>query len=428
MNFCRFLLSSIVTGYPEPILIGWGGHGEWDGAKSHLFKISETLAYLNSLPPSQDDDLALLLDAYDIWLLHRPSVMISRYYTMKKRSNDRLRAEGLLGREHRGAKIENTLFWGADKTCWPWDNGRAACWSVPESTMDPKAFGPDTDTWMVPNRPKWLNSGTLMGPVKDMRAMFNATLEMVHRTFDESYANRNSDQYYFSDLWGEQEIERVRLRDGVVKPPMISIDTNGRPKAGRMPDIPRDRRTEFHISLDYEVDMFQTAAGYHEYLTWMSFNHTTPMDQSVSRHRRRLDELQLPTDIATSRPPFKVPGPPDGLPVEKGWQDVLLGVNTAGLTVYPLYHMTGDKSYRNKWWPNTWFHPWARQLLAANSVLGKDKDAEVIAKLDGVSWYGADMRRNASMVPMRGGSWTDQGEHMAWNDMCVKFESDLFDK
>lgn len=66
LNFCRLLLSSTITGYPEPILIGWGGHGKYDGAKSHLFKISETLAYLKNLPPSNDDDLVLLVDAYDV--------------------------------------------------------------------------------------------------------------------------------------------------------------------------------------------------------------------------------------------------------------------------------------------------------------------------------------------------------------------------
>lgn len=169
----------------------------WEqGAKSHLFKISETLAYLNKLPASNDDDLALLIDAYDIWLILRPEVMISRYFDLLEKSNERLQFQGLFGRQHGGAEIRNTLFWGPDKICWPVESWRAACWAVPQSPMRQNAFGPDTDTWMVLNRyvyccrtpccgprviqvncccdvrPRWLNSGTLIGPVKDMRDMF----------------------------------------------------------------------------------------------------------------------------------------------------------------------------------------------------------------------------------------------------------------
>jgi hypothetical protein len=63
LNFCRTILSGAITGYPEPILIGWAGHGKYDGAKSHLFKISETLAYLRALPRDNDDDIVLLVSA-----------------------------------------------------------------------------------------------------------------------------------------------------------------------------------------------------------------------------------------------------------------------------------------------------------------------------------------------------------------------------
>ncbi len=163
LNFCRLLLTSTITGYPEPILIGWEGHGKYDGAQSHLFKISETLAYLRTLPASNDDDLVLLVDAYDVVMLMPPEVMISRYFDLLETSNDRLRHEKIYGEHHGGDEISNTLFWGPDKTCWPGGADRAACWAVPEVPMHPKAFGPDTDSWMVLARPRWLNSGTLIG-------------------------------------------------------------------------------------------------------------------------------------------------------------------------------------------------------------------------------------------------------------------------
>ena len=282
LNFCRLLLSSTVTGYPDPIIIGWDGHGLYDGAKSHLFKISETLAYLNNLPASNDDDLVLLIDAYDVWLILRPEVMISRYFELLQRSNERLQSTGLHGRMHGGAEIRNTLFWGPDKVCWPTENQRAACWAVPDSPLPKNAFGPDTDAWMVLNRqvtqltpnysipwanhcrmsrPRWLNSGTLIGPVRDMRDMFNATMQKVLETFDEKYEYKNSDQYYFQNVWGEQEVERTKLRTGEIHSPLVGFYTNGNPLPGQVPKVPTGRRTEYHISIDYNATLFQTAAG-----------------------------------------------------------------------------------------------------------------------------------------------------------------------
>jgi hypothetical protein len=117
LDFCRTLLSSVIAGYPDPILIGWGGHGKYDGAKSHLFKITEVLAYLNALPESNDHDLVLLVDAYDVVMLMPAQVMISRYLDLLQSSNERLDREGLFGRQHGGAEIHNTIFWGADKVC-----------------------------------------------------------------------------------------------------------------------------------------------------------------------------------------------------------------------------------------------------------------------------------------------------------------------
>lgn len=152
LNFCRLLLSSTITQYPEPILIGWGGHGAYDGAKSHLFKISETLAYLRTLDSSHDDDLVLVVDAYDILMIMPPAVMISRYNELMTKSNARLESQGIHGKSLGGEQIRNTLYWGPDKICWPGTSARAACWAVPEAPMPAKAFGPDTDTWMVLNR------------------------------------------------------------------------------------------------------------------------------------------------------------------------------------------------------------------------------------------------------------------------------------
>jgi hypothetical protein len=107
VDLCRLVLSAAITGYPKPILLGWGGHGQYNGSESHLFKISETFAYLNSLPPSADDDLVLVLDAYDIWLQLRPDVLIKRYHAAIEKANTRVRREGIHGADHGGANIKH---------------------------------------------------------------------------------------------------------------------------------------------------------------------------------------------------------------------------------------------------------------------------------------------------------------------------------
>lgn len=421
LNFCKLLLSAAITGYPEPIVLGWEGHGQYNGSESHLFKISETLAYLNRLPSTADDELVLLLDAYDIWLQLPLEVLIRRYHVAIDKGNVRLRSEGTYGAHHGGAQVKQSIIFGPDKTCWPDDKRRAACWAVPKSSLAPDAFGPATDTWIVPNRPRWLNSGTIMGPAKDMRDMFAATMDMLNRKFDEGYEFKNSDQYYFQEMWAEQEINRLVLRDGNVEAPNIKDGVDG-----DLPMIPQDSRTEFHVTLDYESDVFQTSAYYTEYLTWMSFNHSTPSAEKVGGNLKRIDQFVLMDDVLRSSPRFPTENVGGHMPTAKGWQDMMLGTNVITQQVFPVLHMTNEKRFRELWWPRMWFHPHARALLESaerKSALGSG----IIAKVDGVSHVisakdkvGQEGQGNSP------GVWTERSEFLYWENVCGAYQGELF--
>ena len=100
-----------------------------------------------------------------------------------------------------------------------------------------------------------------MGPVKDMREMFNATMQNVEQTFDDNYQYKDSDQYYFQNVWAEQEIERTRLSTGEIHAPFVGHYSNGQPAQGKIPKIPAGQRTEYRIAIDYNATLFQTAAG-----------------------------------------------------------------------------------------------------------------------------------------------------------------------
>jgi hypothetical protein len=176
--------------------------------------------------------------------------------------------------------------------------------------------------------------------------MFKATVAMLEREYDESFRDRNSDQYYFQDVWAEQEIARKRFRGDGIRAPVTGYDDSRQPKYAKYPNETVDR-TEYHIAMDYNSILFQTAAGYREYLTWMSFNHTT--NSPPARGLSRLDQLLLPADLELVDPPFGVSNDmndPDNEVKhlhEKGWKDVVLGVNVVTQQAFPLLHYTGDK-------------------------------------------------------------------------------------
>ncbi|KAM0719923.1 hypothetical protein Q7P37_004058 [Cladosporium fusiforme] len=423
-NLCKLLLSGAVTGYPNPVLLGWEGYGQYNGSESHLFKITETLAYLDTLPASSDHDLVLVLDAYDVWLQLRPEVLISRYFTAIDKANARLKKEGILDADHGGAKIKQSILFGPDKVCWPEDERRAACWAVPESSLSHIAFGPATDTWMVPNRPRWLNSGTIMGPAKEMREMFAATMDVVRRKYDEEYKFRNSDQYYFQELFAEQELGRTMRRDGKIDVPLVKGNTT----YGILPDIPQGIRTEFHIVMDYESDVFQTSAAYTEYMTWMAFNHSTPLpgaDQSNPAAIKRMDQLTLSQDIMHSRPPFSAGEHLESLLRHTKWADLMLGTNLITQQAFPVYHMTGDKSFRKRWWPRMWFYPYAEALLEAE-MTRRVRGSAVVAKVRGVEYVGAELDVDEPISGDGVGAWTDRKTWEEWQGMCGEYGNELF--
>ena len=70
VNLCKTMLSAGVLGYPSPVLINWNQTFETKGlveGGSHLAKIPGIHEYLTSLDESHDEDIAIIVDGYDIW-------------------------------------------------------------------------------------------------------------------------------------------------------------------------------------------------------------------------------------------------------------------------------------------------------------------------------------------------------------------------
>ncbi|KAJ4348546.1 uncharacterized protein N0V89_009923 [Didymosphaeria variabile] len=374
LNVCRLVLSAAVLSYPPN--------------KTHLAKVRAPLRYFDTLPASSDDDLVLIIDGYDVIFQLGPDVLLQRYHEVVKASNARL--EEQFGADHvKKINMYNTILFGPDVLCYPIDFRRPACWIVPESTLPRDAFGSETDKDDEHTRPRWLNSGTVLGPVKDLRRLFLATMDKVDKTWDPEFYGRNSDQMYLADVWADQEFVRMTstgknatfpLPDAVpddVKPNIFTPE-------------PEDRRkAEQHVGIDYESRMFQTVALFYDILQWATFDRPRTF---VTKDEIHQFSLKLPKDVEQSKAPYRALnkwGWGNAWLKRKTWKDVSLGINT----------------------------------VTKKHLLKAEPDRGVITTIEGINWvpylpYGKQSAREDA--------WADQGELLKWDGLCGEHEHALY--
>ena len=436
-NLCRLLLSTVVLNYPTPILLNWDAVETDNPFLLHMGKIEKVLAYLEHFSGKQDDDLVLMVDGYDAWFQLPPEVLIRRYFDVIDAQNDRVRSKY-------GTKVvkekdlRHTILFGPDKACWPDEaGGRPACWAVPQSTLPKYAFGPYEDVdfpsaQKVPYqaRPRWLNSGTIMGPVKDVRALFEAVADRVR-----DHYHGDSDQYYFATLWGFQEYARLQLEpNGTIPQDVGEPDLEG--------EFGNSHKVEFHVGLDYESAIFQTIGFYDPYLTWLRFDDSVhagrPKDSPISMS----DKFQLPEDVKASRPPLAAIDAPKKEHIDdykallgyaenirlKGWPELPLLTNVITKHVPPVLHFMMEKEYIIKWWDRMWYTPFAKDLFRGSATA---INVPIFEKpLSGRMWASANapvVEHNAeSTQGRRDGAWSDRGEWLPWGILCEAHNNHLF--
>ena len=185
VNLCKTILSARAMGYGEPIILGWGDQYDTDyllGGGSHVAKISNVLRWLNNIRPEQEDDLVLMMDAFDIWFQLPVEIFIERYHSINERANSRIAKH-----YDKAAELEDikqTIVFGAGKRCAPNQPHTKACYTIPASPISKDIYDGNTDTIIGRNkytslRQRYLNSGYIVGPAKDMRAMFKRTWELA---------------------------------------------------------------------------------------------------------------------------------------------------------------------------------------------------------------------------------------------------------
>jgi len=413
------------------VLINWAHGPKFDFFRpyaSHIQKVSGIKDYLNKLPAENDDDLVLIIDGFDVWMQLRPEVMIERYYAINQAANERIiRTYGK--DQAQKYDMRQTVVWGADKKCFPQKPNAPACYAVPNSTLAADIYGPKTDdkslseditkvTWIA-RRPRWLNSGTVMGPVKELRPIFEAAYAKYKRHND-----GDRDQFYFGELFGEQEWYRLNrtstdmsdtsLQARITEP----ILKNENPK-----DVPSDAQTELHMGLDYENQLFHTNTFSKDDNDWIVYNGTTDIAAMLETHK--IDgtfSADLPQDILNSRLPFTMPDSfnTTDKPVIT-WRDVPLATNLRSRSVPAIVHINGDKVFLFHWWRNMWFQPYAKFLM--DKVVQQQEHMQVP-----VAVYNRESSGHFVKVPDVDGWWkspneaasffTSASQRLGWDRIC----------
>ncbi|KAJ5150403.1 uncharacterized protein N7500_010592 [Penicillium coprophilum] len=401
------------------------------------------MRYLDNLPTDSNDDLVLMIDGYDVVFQLPADVLIQRYFAVIGTANVKLAAQyGLDSVESLSGdrNPRQTILFGPEKLCYPFDWNRPGCWAVPEDIDIPVgAFGPDHGGYSH-NLPRWLNSGTIMGPVGDMRELFAATLKRINATYNPQHEFSDSDQLYMGDIWGEQEFWRSVNKHNHyfhddVDPRKIA------PAGGPDQVIPTrvaGQKTEFHIGIDHKSGLFQTRAGSDHVLEHLAFNQTVSdgVGASALITRNSIEtpnfqpyEIQLPVNVISSL-----------TRISSAISDVLkadpkdfvtkihLGTNLVTKRVYALFHCIGEKTYLNDLWYRLWFQQHARLLLEAGIQSMKEKKDISNVLIDGRKWAIAHSYPITSDKGVNAaGAWVDvDGQWLTWRELCQSFEDDIF--
>ncbi|GAO17203.1 hypothetical protein UVI_02057550 [Ustilaginoidea virens] len=446
LQFCYNLASATANRYPPPVLLGWNGQGEFDAAVTHLAKIRAMKRYLASLTPEEDDDLVLMVDGYDIIHQLPAEVMMERYFDVAAKATALLAERlGLPAHEASRRNIKQTVFFGPDKICWPPDKRAARCWAAPPSSLGHEAFGPDggPDDFFSAD-PRWLNSGTIMGPVSDVRRVVDATMEEIEATYNKTFWQSDSDQYYMANVWGRQEYWRRRSwivgSQGGDAGDQEAAQASGWPSSARV--IPEKRRgsqeIEMHMAIEYESSLFQTMFGNEPFLGHLEYsreNETANVTMDLLGQGGALGwyAMQMPQNVRAALMKLydSVSGTHPGASAEDWIRTVPLGTNLVTKHIYGLWHCTGGKEFLDTEYRKMWFFPLARSLAGEAVKASRRGEALSSRLIDGRKWVArwAYPGGDQDVEDWRhGGAWSDEapGRFVGWTELCGPHESVLF--
>ncbi|KAM0706420.1 hypothetical protein Q7P35_005746 [Cladosporium inversicolor] len=369
-NLCKVVASAIALGYPAPVIVNWAPEQEADtineSTRSHLSKISGVLDFLEWVTSDDahgaskldEDDLVLMLDAYDVWLQLPPDVLLRRYFAANQRADDALAVKhGHLAEDD---MPRQTIIASAQKRCYA-PNSEATdlhCGELPESTLPANVFGFLTDSTFFNYqyaRPRYLNSGSFMGPAGDLRRYFQRVNNRMKGYLAQSPTSEqlSGDQGTFAEIFGEQEVWRNCLH------------AKGAAERTQRQQYSA-KELEYHVGLDYLQELFYpTCYSEHSgsFLRLQDFDSVRRESKNAGVSPPRIQKL--PIDVASACGPLA--RLKSSLVQPQTWDFVPLYVDLWTTSIPVAVHHNawrdGLKGRLETWWDRTWYFPYLRELL-----------------------------------------------------------------
>ncbi|KFA71829.1 hypothetical protein S40288_07941 [Stachybotrys chartarum IBT 40288] len=415
-TLCAGLTSALANGYPIPRILGYKGKGEFDAAKAHIAKLHAIKRYFDGIPrtPDADNDLVMVVDGFDVLPQLPASTVVERYFEMTGEADAKLANQrGIRVDELHAMGLRQTLLWGTDKGCFPGGGADPRCWMVPYSGLPPYVWGPRTKPQgeLPYSDPRFLNSGTVIGPLGDLRTFIEKTLSYINETFDDEFRFRNSDQYYISTLYARQEYQRLLdLNSG-----KFPLEVNGRylPTAKQS----AEDRTEYHVFVDHASAFAQTRCHNDAFMRDIRFERhdLTAVVRSDPFHagdKFTPFAIQMPSAVYQGLHGLFESLPAADRPTATAgeWiRGLRLGTNVATHKLYPLYHHTCRKEGYVEKHQRSWYYPLIQPLLRAARTRIDDGAPLHPSLVDGRVWT-APQRYPRDAEDEFGGVFTDRPE------------------
>ncbi|KAL7947437.1 hypothetical protein V8C42DRAFT_363843 [Trichoderma barbatum] len=399
INLCKSIMSAVALGYPMPTLLNWDGEfnrPEWHFAGSHIAKLESLLAVIEQmLGPDEidggayDDDLAVLVDAYDTWFQLPPSVLIQRYHQLNNEANERLRKQWRAAQQNVASTFpvsppKQSIIVTTAKDCQPdRESGSDPHYDHwPLSPMPMDLYGEGTDK-VLPLlfdparkykniRPRCINSGMIMGTMGSLRQVLRrckSKIETVARSGRQLW----SDQALLGEVIGDQEMWREWMRElgGSWDGSGSKYDLSTLSPEVRVIAVKAlvGERFEFGIGLDYNFTTIPATCSAEEDGYFVKLDDKTAVrEQSLKAGVPNGSRISsIPKELKDGNAAENADNHLSKIPWGKVplYTDFFFGITPVG--IHHNAYISGLKSWRlENWWSMMWFFPRLRELVSAN--------------------------------------------------------------
>ncbi|KAL1600380.1 hypothetical protein SLS60_006765 [Paraconiothyrium brasiliense] len=297
-DFCKTTMSAMIMNYPPPTIVSPfvdpEKKSDWEKEK-----LKGVLTYLEDRKVVKDNDLVMLVDGRETWFQLPSELMIRQYMNVVADGNRRVQKEY-------GKAFSQTIVFGAKKTC---EGDDVACRHTPSSILPRDVYrtgeGLKETEELVPAR--YLDAETLMGPVQDLRVLFETALLVL----EQGKSQYRTVQSVMKTLFGEQMLAR-RVYKKENRPAALKMydHVSGALSGSKEPEetsnviLQGNRRNEFSIGLDYTHALFQPLieCAEDELLTTKRSNDTG----TTQKHHPQMSHISsdLPSAFVNATGPF----------------------------------------------------------------------------------------------------------------------------